>query len=457
MNNASITPTGESQRFDVQETFFSMTDGHGVITDGNAVFARVSGYPLERMRGANHNLIRHPGVPRAVFHLLWATVKGGATFMGYVKNLAANANHYWVMAVVMPVGDGFLSVRIKPTSSRLAQVESIYAEVLATENRLIAEGLSEGAAAATGAEHLLRRLAEAGWPDYAAFSHESLILEIKQRDAQAAARGLRLFPETLPAAAGPALGALHDLSRSTYARLNEIFAKLDHFLHGSAAVAKHQQVVAEIGDAFSLNAFNAHLAAHPLGASGVVIGTVARFLNEHARELNRLMSALTRHIAATAGAVSDIASNVCAARIQMEMILSFLAEMVTTEDAGPGAGARVRHLREACRATTHAAARAIGTVLERLPLLREDREQLRKTLVALQSTQITGITEAARLGVGGDLQLLFRDMRAQVERTKDELDGLGESIADLFRLTRGTPEAVAALQASVDRLSALPV
>lgn len=455
MNNATVTPTAVAQRLEVQETFFSTTDARGVILDGNGVFARVSGYPLEQMLGRNHNLIRHPGVPRGVFHLMWESLRAGETFMGYVLNLAANANHYWVMAVVMPVADGYLSVRIKPTSERLQQVAALYAQVLARENALVAEGSSEGAAAAQGAQWLAEGLAAAGWPDYAGFSHESLILEIRQRDAQVAAGGRQLFPASLPATAPESLRGLHAKALATYRQLNQVFDRLDTILRGSAKINRHREAVAAIGDAFQLNALNAHLAAHPLGTAGVVIGTVAGFLNTHARQLNENMARLTAHIAESARGVSDIASTVCAARVQMEMILSFAGEMMAAET---GAGAadrslgRVAKLQEACRASTEGTSRAIEAMLVGLPLLRQDRERLRKDMVALQSTQVTGITEAARLEMAAELQGMFVEMRRQVDRTKAELDGLGDSIDELIGLTQDLPAAMQALMALIDEL-----
>lgn len=426
-----------------------MTDFRGVITDGNAVFARVSGYGLSDMMGANHNIIRHPAMPRAVFQLLWSTLKQGRTFTGYVLNLAANGNHYWVFATVMPVEGGYLSVRIKPHSERIAVVQQLYAMVLAMENELVANGASERVAAEQGLVAMLQHVQRSGWSDYDVFSNESLIVEIKQRDRAIAQRGLYLFPSDLPSSASQDLCRMHALTGATYEQLNLIFGELDEFLEGSQTVARHEQAIASIGDAFQINALNAHLAAHPLGSAGVVIGTVAGFLNDHARQLSRNMRTLTQHLKGTVAAVSDVASNVCVARVQMEMILSFLAEMAAAEARGPDTRSRVRSLHQACHRTTQAAANAIDAMLESLPLLRDDRDQLEKDIVALHTAQVTGITEAARLGQAAALQAMFADMRRQVEHTRHELDALGVGIAKLMRLTRHLPHAIDSLLAAL--------
>ena len=63
-------------------------------------------------------------MPRAVFQVLWDYLEAGRPIAAYVKNLAKNGNHYWVVATVAPTGDGgYLSVRMKPTCGILAVVE----------------------------------------------------------------------------------------------------------------------------------------------------------------------------------------------------------------------------------------------------------------------------------------------------------------------------------------------
>ncbi len=55
-------------------------------------------------------------MPRVVFKLLWDTIEAGQTIAAYVKTWPKTAAYYWVMAVVMPSRDGYLSIRLKPSS-----------------------------------------------------------------------------------------------------------------------------------------------------------------------------------------------------------------------------------------------------------------------------------------------------------------------------------------------------
>ena len=96
------------------ELFFSTTNAKGVITSGNDVFSHASGYPLDEMIGKAHNIVRHPDMPRAVFQLLWDTISAGQPLAAYVKNRTSDDAYYWVLASVVPISDGYLSVRLAP-------------------------------------------------------------------------------------------------------------------------------------------------------------------------------------------------------------------------------------------------------------------------------------------------------------------------------------------------------
>lgn len=161
--------------FAIGEVFFSRTDPRGVIRSGNSVFRRVAAFDWPEMIGAPHRIIRHPDMPRGVFRILWDRIQAGRITCAYVKNRSKDGLHYWVFAVISPVEDGYLSVRIKPTSDLFVRVRSLYADLLARE---AAEGLSPEA----GAEALLASLAGLGFEDYDAFMAAAMAAEIVARN-----------------------------------------------------------------------------------------------------------------------------------------------------------------------------------------------------------------------------------------------------------------------------------
>lgn len=138
---ARVQPTGVERAFADDEIIVSKTDTRGRLTYVNDVFVRVSAYPEEFLLGRPHNVIRHPDMPRAVFKLLWDTVTAGRELFAYVKNLAGDGAHYWVLAHVTPTFDGsgsivgFHSNRRTASRDALARIEPLYRDLLAEERR----------------------------------------------------------------------------------------------------------------------------------------------------------------------------------------------------------------------------------------------------------------------------------------------------------------------------------
>ena len=124
-----------------EDFIVSTTDLKGRITYGNRIFVEFSGYAEDELLGAQHNIIRHPDMPRGVFKLLWDTVQSGSECFAYVKNMAKDGSFYWVFANVTPLFDadgrieGYFSVRRKPAPQALAVVGELYRQMLEEEKR----------------------------------------------------------------------------------------------------------------------------------------------------------------------------------------------------------------------------------------------------------------------------------------------------------------------------------
>jgi PAS domain S-box-containing protein len=117
----------------------SKTDIKGRILYCNQIFMRLAGYSESELLGKQHNIVRHPDMPRAVFQMLWETVQKGEEFFGYVKNLSSDGGFYWVFANVTPSYDrrgqlvGYYSVRRKPEPKALEVIKPLYSEMLEAE------------------------------------------------------------------------------------------------------------------------------------------------------------------------------------------------------------------------------------------------------------------------------------------------------------------------------------
>ncbi|MBT56129.1 MAG: chemotaxis protein [Mameliella sp.] len=163
-------------KFLLSEAIYSRTDKRGVIQACNEVFYRVAGQDWDRIMGAPHKLIRHPDMPRGVFHFVWDRLKTGQPTGAYVKNRRSCGRYYWVFALFAPTEDGYVSTRIKPISPLCAEVQEFYGEMLEREKG--------GASPAESAEDLCAWVRDKGFTCYDAFQSHALATEFEARSRQ---------------------------------------------------------------------------------------------------------------------------------------------------------------------------------------------------------------------------------------------------------------------------------
>ena len=117
----------------------SSTDLQGIITYVNKKFCELTGYSKDELKGQNHNIIRHPDMPKAVFKELWDTVQAGKEWTGLIKNLRKDGKYYWVYSHVSPVlenGDiyGYTAAKRPASAAEVTEVTPLYVEMLEKEN-----------------------------------------------------------------------------------------------------------------------------------------------------------------------------------------------------------------------------------------------------------------------------------------------------------------------------------
>lgn len=138
---AGINPTQHEVVLDDGDIIVSKTDLKGRITYANRVFMRIANYAEKDLLRQQHNIVRHPDMPRGAFKLLWDTIEAKQEFFAYVKNMTSEGHFYWVFANVTPDMDeqgrvvGYFSVRRKPKPSAVAAIQPIYREMLEAERQ----------------------------------------------------------------------------------------------------------------------------------------------------------------------------------------------------------------------------------------------------------------------------------------------------------------------------------
>ncbi len=120
--------------FDENQELISTTDTRGVITYANDAFCEIAGYSKQELEGNNHNIVRHPDMPKAAFKDMWMHLQAGESWQGIVKNRCKDGSYYWVDAFVTPIYEGkdllgFQSVRVKPSIEQTKRAEKIYGEL----------------------------------------------------------------------------------------------------------------------------------------------------------------------------------------------------------------------------------------------------------------------------------------------------------------------------------------
>lgn len=172
MKNAT-EPTQHERVMREDDFLVSKTDMKGRIVYGNQIFIEFSGYAEHELLGSQHNIVRHPDMPRGVFKFLWDCILARKECFAYVKNMSKDGGFYWVFANVTPSVnqkgelEGFFSVRRKPRPQAVAVVSQLYRKMLEIEEKAGTKDASDASIA-----FLTSVLAEKG------VSYESFILSI---------------------------------------------------------------------------------------------------------------------------------------------------------------------------------------------------------------------------------------------------------------------------------------
>jgi hypothetical protein len=298
-------------------------------------------------------------MPRAVFWLLWETIKKGEPVGAYVKNKAKDGRYYWVFAIVTPVEGGYLSVRFKPSGPHFEAARNEYAALAAAETE---ERLSP----AEGGQRLLSRLKELGFEDYGAFMSTALSAEFRARD------------EKLGRTPDPAAINFDGLAKTAGDLLTEANAVYRSY-------ASHRNVP-----------LNLSIQAARLGQAGATIGVIAKSYGSLSDTIN---ASMTQFILAARKLVSTINKGLFLCRtsqIQKEMSTLFQQECST---AGNSDLTHEVTLLETQRASyENAANNGLHEIAVEAQHFDQHCFNLRRSSEALETTHIMGKLECARIG-----------------------------------------------------------
>lgn len=316
-------PTDKERSFDISELFFSTTDKRGVILNGNDVFVRISGYEHSKMIGAPHSIIRHPDMPRIVFKVLWDTIQAGKMIAAYVKNMAADGGYYWVLAVVFPVGDKYLSIRLKPTTGLHQAAEAVYKEVLKDEE---VHGME------ASANVLFKMLGDAGFATYDQFMTSALVAELKARDE--AVHKTHPEAEKEESFNSRAIGSSEDISHTlnqishvstqTSQKYRNLFSKITEFDETSKSFREQVDFLLNTFHEFQLLSLNMRVFAAQIGAAGASIGVVAENFQRLVSTIEEYLQGFSKTVEVLCQDMQKLTLEVGSLKVQIDMVDFFV-------------------------------------------------------------------------------------------------------------------------------------
>ena len=127
--------------FSKKKFIVSKTDTKGRITFVNKNFCDVSGYTAVELIGVEHNILRHPDMPKAIFYMIWKSLNAGVGVSAVIKNLSKSGRYYWLISDISVEKDSNGNLKTFSSFNRIAPeyvrkaIEELYNEMLLVEKR----------------------------------------------------------------------------------------------------------------------------------------------------------------------------------------------------------------------------------------------------------------------------------------------------------------------------------
>ncbi len=133
-------------KFSKKKFIVSKTDIEGKITFVNQNFCDVSGYSADELVGVQHNVLRHPDMPKAIFYMIWGSLHAGMETSAVIKNLAKSGKYFWLITDFSMQRDTQGNLQTFSSFNRIAPdhivevIEELYREMILAEKKGGIEG-----------------------------------------------------------------------------------------------------------------------------------------------------------------------------------------------------------------------------------------------------------------------------------------------------------------------------
>lgn len=444
MARNKIQPREIEVPFKHEDLIFSTTDHKGIIRSADEVFVQMSRYPLADMLGQPHSLVRHPDMPRCVFQLLWDYIKENKPIGAYVKKMASDGSYYNVFALVSPLKDGYLSVRIKPTSTFFQAAHKIYPKLLACEQKLASEGKTTPQCVAESTKLLLSELKNLGFESYDAFMYSALEEEMRARDefvhrtyrcnlwelnALNPGQVMRGNPDTTT------LAVLHAERACSIA--GRIFDRVSSLLALQTSLNKNAAAIMRVAKTLGMSSINVSLESTRLGEHGRCLSVISSHLGETSQNISSLADSLQNQINITSVSLGSAVFRLASTRLQTETMLTFCRNRhkpaTATQALTPELfekfprqqfGGTLGDLQFSIDAVCKNLVPTVGELIQDMRRLETDINNVKRAMLTLRFAQLGGKIEASRLSEDAAVITLIESIGTEIVTTVRQISEL---------------------------------
>ena len=88
-----------------QQVIVSRTDTEGTIVYCNPTFLEVNSFKSSEIIKQPHSILRHPDMPKTIFHIIWSIIEQGMPIQAVIKNQTNEGEYYWTLMTIKPQKD----------------------------------------------------------------------------------------------------------------------------------------------------------------------------------------------------------------------------------------------------------------------------------------------------------------------------------------------------------------
>lgn len=416
MEHHNHTVMNKEAKFDNDELFFSITDHTSTILSGNEVFVRISGYSKAELIGQYHNIIRHPDMPHVIFKIFWDYLNSDRPIVAYVKNKTKSGEYYWVLAAVFPLGDRFISIRIKPNSDIFPIVRELYFKLLIAESKGGME-ISE--------QMLTESLEVLGFRGYDHFMSEVLLAELNEHIEKISFSSKKTKTcTTLNAELEKRLKTILGCSQTLMLHYGRWFEKIAMYNQVKTAFEEKGVQLRYLARDIVFLSLNASVASYKVTQGGETFGVLASDIRINAKENDRLIGHIHTFSQLLSDTLHTFIFTISAIRIQIEMVNYFIEETLSCSnqscvtELGDNLNALITLVLIYTEKLSSLQLKMDSIIQENLNYL----NLLEQQVMYLGYIQVYGIIEAAS---NNDSKIDFREIFAQlkslIQNTSEEI------------------------------------